>query len=107
MNKLFLMCALLLVVGCGGGPTLDASSEESLKSSMEAMAKNLSEEDQKKFTGYLQLVGRSKQLVAAGSGKELPLHEALKDSHGLTASQIIAKREATLKRLKTHTATTP
>ena len=92
MNKFFLLlCALMLVVGCGGAPTLDASSEESLKSSMEAMAKNLSEEEKQKFAASVAMHGMGNMFQAAMSGEEKELHAMLKDLHGLTAQQIIAK----------------
>ena len=92
MNKVFLLlCALVLVVGCGGAPTLDASSEASLKSSMEAMAKSLSDEDKQKLASSVALHGMGNMFQSAMSGEKKELHEMLKDLHGLTAQQIIAK----------------
>ncbi len=92
MNKFFLLvCALALVVGCGGAPTLDTSSEASFKSSMEAMAKNMSEEEKQKFAASVAMHGMGNMFQSAMSGEKKELHDMLKDLHGLTAQQIIAK----------------
>ena len=85
------MLTLVLVFGCGGAPTLDASSEESLKSSMQAMAEKLSAEEKHKFAASVAMHGMGNMFQSAMSGEKKELHVMLKDLHGLTAQQIIAK----------------
>jgi hypothetical protein len=99
------VCLLLLVVvvGCGA-PTLDTTSEESMKRSMDAMSAKLSQEDQGQLAGALVIHSMSKALDAMKAGGKAAPHEMCKELHGLTAQQIIAKgkeKVAEMERQKT------
>jgi hypothetical protein len=103
--KRWLVCFLPLVVlvGCGA-PTLDTTSKESMKRSMEAMSAKLSPEDQGQLAGALLIHSMSKGFDAMKAGGKAEPHEMCKELHGLTAQQIIAKgkeKVAEMERQKT------
>ena len=92
MNRrlLCLLLFLVVVVGCGA-PTLDTTSEESMKRSMDAMSAKLHKEDQGQLAGALMIHSMSKAFDAIKAGGKAEPHELCKELHGLTARQIIAK----------------
>jgi hypothetical protein len=84
---------LVFVVGCGA-PTLDTTSEESMKKSIDAMGAKLTDQEKGQLAGALLMHTMSKAFSAEGAGGDQKPHEICKELHGLTAEQIIAKGKA-------------
>lgn len=73
----------LLLSACSSAPTLDTSSEEAFKSSLEAMAEPLDDEGKRQLAGSIMLIGMKN---AFKGEKELDM---FKDMDGWTAEQLI------------------
>ncbi|WP_146115624.1 MULTISPECIES: hypothetical protein [Pirellulaceae] len=87
-----------LALGCGPlmEPRLDATSEETLRTSLNQMVSGMSEIERREFIAdarsMLIMTGaRSQQHVDALNGIETPPVEVLKPLHGMTVTEIRAK----------------
>src|SRR5262245_48744180 len=90
---------LLLAAGCSNASRLDATNEETLKRSMEAMQTGMSEQQKKEFVGDCMTVVLPDAMKNAFQGafnmdkKADPMNGAqlFKSLHGLTAAEIHKK----------------
>jgi len=95
MKRFAFSLVLLLLAGCAREATLDTTSMETVGKSIGAMGKRLSEDDQKKLAMDVTLKSIGSVMAQANSGNSKPdLTPALKDWHGLTAKEILAKSPA-------------
>lgn len=84
MRKLIASALVVLASGCSGGgaPTLDATSEQTVKASVERMTDALPESERPAFVRALARQAMSNALKPGGPYKPL---------HGLTAAEITAR----------------
>ncbi len=91
----------LLLVACGGDPTLDTSSKETMKLSMQEMMVKLSPEDQKKLqesvTGLYMIEAISS--MGKKDGEQIQKEVGAK-LNGKTAKEIFAMAEEVRKKMK-------
>jgi hypothetical protein len=80
---------LMLLVGCGA-PTIDATSQETLKASMEKVRASLPEADRARFVGDCMTVSMSAALKGGMLAKKTAPAgtEVLRPLHGMTAEKI-------------------
>ncbi len=95
---IFGLLLLMVVVGCGSltEPTLDATSEETLRTSLDNMVRGMSESEKQQFISDARSMliysgARGQQHVDALNGVETPAVEVFKPLHGMTVSEIQAK----------------
>lgn len=98
LTLVFGLLLLSLVVGCGAltEPTLDATSEETLRTSLDNMVRGMSESEKQQFISDARSMlihsgARGQQQVDALNGVETPVVELFKPLHGMTVSEIEAK----------------
>ncbi len=98
-NLKLIFCILVIVVfvGCSE-PKIDASTDESLKASVEKVKKSLPESEKKEFDEAMQMIAFSqidiKKLIAQGTPGTGNLEEKVRHSlDGKTGEQVIAEAE--------------
>lgn len=89
-----LAVAVMFLAGCGG-PTIDASSEESFKKSVEEVRKPLDEAKRQQFDQAVATLMFAKVLHAPGAlGNEAEAKKVMKQTFdGKTADEVIAAAE--------------
>jgi hypothetical protein len=109
MRRWLAIGLLVTASGCGGEPTLDASSEDAFRESVRRMSASLPSEDRTRFqkaTMYLAM-GRPIQrelsaapgkksvaramLDATAKAKSAGMAEEMRPYHGLTARELLAR----------------
>ena len=82
---------LTLAAGCGGEPTFDATSDATMKASIERMSAGLSPQDRLRF--LRGAMGPTMRAAARSGvrGQSAAAHESARSLHGLTAREIMAK----------------
>jgi long-subunit fatty acid transport protein len=95
-----IMAALVLgtLTGCGSAKRIDATSQETLKTSMAAMKASMNEADSKQFQAdvtTVQTLGTVKEDVAPGltSKKQKTALDTFKPIDGMSAADIHARAE--------------
>ncbi|HEK2897795.1 TPA: hypothetical protein SMT94_001932 [Proteus mirabilis] len=93
MKKLLIVTALsLFLVGCGGDPKLDMTTEDTAKATMTEMRKNLSPEDDAKLQKTLAKISMQAAFVAGNDKDELK-KLLMEKVNGKTAQEIIEMGE--------------
>ena len=93
---MLIFCWLAVIAGCGSSPTIDASSEETLKQSISQVREALPESEQSKFDEALktlvfdQLDMKDLFLVGAGGGEGAKA-KVFQSLDGKTGEQVIAE----------------
>lgn len=106
MRKLLIPIMILGLTGCFGGPTMDASNEETIKASVQAIQKELPEADHEKFENaikYFTFGGKKgmQAIMKAAFAGEKPdaekfVLENLAKIDGLDGQEILAKYDEAL-----------
>lgn len=100
--KIILLAFGLSLLAACGQPTVDGSSEEATKKSIEKISKSLSEEEQKKFQQAVMVIAFSQAMSGMDMGKlmrgESPDPDEIQAKvrerlNGKTAQEIIAEGE--------------
>ncbi len=93
MRLIALALLVVLFVGCGSQATLDCTSEATFKQSLEAMAKQLPEDQKPKLAAAMMKlsVGPIMKAALSRQGGEPEMSVILKDCHGMNAQQLIDK----------------
>ena len=99
MRYVLLALVALLVAGCGE-QRFDATSEETVKASIEQMGKNLSQEDKVRFARGIMGSAIGPAFQAAMTKDSAHSGDLTKSLHGLTAKQIMERGDAMLKRFQ-------
>jgi hypothetical protein len=92
------LCVVLFAAGCGP-PTIDGSSDESLKTSIENVKAALGDEEKKKFEAAVvaitfdELKGAFADAVSGKADPEAAGRKLRDRLHGKTAAEIIAEGE--------------
>jgi hypothetical protein len=100
--RLIATCLLLATLcGCGGPPTVDATTDETAQASIERIGSTLDDAGKRRFMGAVMALsmGPALQRAASAARGESPAapmsaSETIKALHGLSADEIIAKAEA-------------
>lgn len=93
LAQFFVLVSVIAVTGCSE-PTIDASSEESLKSSVENVRESLPSSKQDEFDSAFQMIAMSRidfaDLMAEGQADTGLLEKRMRDAvHGKTADEVI------------------
>jgi hypothetical protein len=91
---------VLCVAGCGT-PRFDATNEETAKASIEAMTREMSDEQKKEFmvaSMKLADVGLPSLLVSAMTGTSPSASKMFKPLHGLTVKEILSRAASAAKK---------
>ncbi len=97
MRFALMLTLCLTLAGCSlGAPKFDASSEESVRTSMERMTKGMSDKERVKLAGAMASLMVADPVTLALNAKDSTVNEVavFKPLHGMTAKEIIAKAEA-------------
>jgi PBP1b-binding outer membrane lipoprotein LpoB len=102
---LFILFALTLVAGCSSQPTVDTSTDEKMKSSIEQIRQSLPEEKKDDFDEALMVLAFSnismEGLLAQGSLDAETTKAKMKESlHGKTGDEVIAIAEEVIRKRK-------
>ena len=100
--SILLLAAALLAAGCGGGSpkTLDTTTEESTKRSVQEITKGMSAEEKKQFESAVMAIG-AKHLMANMFKEGVDAErETFKSLHGKTAAEVIAEAEKVRREMK-------
>lgn len=91
----FMLLFSVVLVGCGSEPTLDTSSEEAFKTSMERMTADMSPEEAAELQVAIQEILFDELFGSLGNGmpSEAIGASVAKEIDGLTASEILAKAD--------------
>jgi len=100
--SMLVLAAALLVSGCGGGGSqkIDASSNEAMQKSVQAITKNMSAAEKKEFEDAMMAIAAKHifgNMFKEGVDSE---KEALKAVDGKTASEIIAEAKKIREEMK-------
>ncbi|MEM7179337.1 MAG: DUF6694 family lipoprotein [Spirochaetota bacterium] len=88
-TKYPLLLLLLLTLFACSKPKIDATSDETMRDSMQAIAKSLPEEEKEEFGKALQAVMLFTGMSSLGKGKE-EMQKVIKEKlHGKTAEDIM------------------
>ncbi|MEI3002748.1 MAG: DUF6694 family lipoprotein [Victivallis sp.] len=91
MKRVILLVAtMMLLAGCGRD-TLNGSSEDAFKSSLQKMTQKLSEDDRKKVAATITMMIMQETGPAALQGKAVDMNEVCKKFDGMTLSDIMKK----------------
>ena len=93
MRYVLLALVAVLVAGCGE-QRFDATSEETVKASIEQMGKNLSQEDKARFARGVMGAMMKSAFRSATKKKVASPAEVARPLHGLTATQIMQLGDA-------------
>jgi len=104
--KCGLLLSVLAIAGCGGGPTLDATSEQTYAASTKAMTASMSDNQKRQFaTDVMAALGSEGAKVAMKNtfSKDKTATsptEMYKPLQGMTVDQIQAKADENRAKLK-------
>ena len=92
---------LLGLAGCDGEPTIDATSEETLKTSVDAIAKGITDEKKReKFEASVMSIALAEAFGSMEKDEKEIEANMKKALHGKTADQIIADAEKLGEKMK-------
>ena len=93
MRWAVMLALVVSLAGCNGPPRIDATNDETLKASMEAVTAGMSKAEKDVFAGDCSAVILSEGLPRAFRGAPAPSStaETAHPLHGLTAAEVHAK----------------
>jgi len=106
MRRALLVAIAVVFAGCGE-QRFDATSEETVKASIEQMGKNLSQEDKVRFARGIMGSAIGPAFQAAMTKDSAHSGDLTKSLHGLTAKQIMDRGDAMLKRFQKASGSPP
>ncbi len=96
-RALLLSVCLMTLVGCGGGATIDASSQAAFDASIERLSKDLEPQKAMEFQASIVMVMLSSVDVTdlmSASSPDAMQEKLQKELHGLTVDEVIAKAKS-------------
>ncbi len=106
MRRVLLVAIAVAFAGCGE-QRFDATSEETVKASIEQMGKSLSQEDKVRFARGIMGSAIGPAFQAAMTKDSAHSGDLTRSLHGLTAKQIMERGDLLLKRFQKASGSPP